>query len=169
MSLKDQMLKAGLISEQQARQADHRQRVKKKKTTRQEREQEKQVAKNEAQAQLQKERTRDRELGEKNRSDQQVQEERRQQQQRQESALAAVYREGEVQNWEGPRRYYYAREGRIDILMLTDEMARRMESGKIAIVAAEKNPRRVTLLQAGSAKKLREAAPERIVVFHEVR
>lgn len=166
MSLKEQMLKAGLITEQQAKQATHKQKVVNKKTGRKEREKEKEKTQAELEASRQAERKEDqaREAGrgaERGRD-----EAERQSAQRRRSALSATYREGLIEKWEGPRRYYYARDGRVDYLMVSDDIARRLENGQAAIAAAEKNPNRPCLLNAGAAKKLSADAPERIIAFH---
>lgn len=160
------MLKAGLITEQQARQATHKQKVVNKKTGRKERERASEQTKGELEAAKQAEREQDqaREAG--RGAERGREEAERQSGQRHRSALSAAYSEGLIEKWEGPRRYYYARDGRVDYLMVSDDIARRLENGQAAIAAAEKNPNRPTLLNAGAAKKLAEAAPERIIAFH---
>ena len=166
MSLKEQMLKAGLITEQQARQATHKQKVVNKKTGRKERERQSEQTRRELEAGRQAERKEDQARESGRGAERGREEAERQSGQRRQSALSATYREGLIEKWEGPRRYYYARDGRVDYLMVSDAIARRLENGQAAIAASEKNPNRPTLLNAGAAKKLREAAPERIIAFH---
>ena len=166
MSLKEQMLKAGLITEQEAKRATHSQKVVNKKTGRKERERASEQTRRELEAGQQAGRERDK-VREAGRGPERGREEgERQSGQRQRSAVSAAYREGLIEKWEGPRRYYYARDGRVDYLLVSDDIARRLENGQAAIAAGEKNPQRPCLLNAGAAQKLTEAAPERVIAFH---
>ena len=166
MSLKEQMLKAGLISESEARQATHKKRVDDKVAGRQQREQRAAAARRDVERQQESAKARDQRLGRDHQARQAKSEQERQVGQRQESAVAAAYREGGIANWEGTRRYYYAVNGRIDFVMVSEEAGRKLEAGQAAIVASERNPARHILLAAGAARRLRDIAPERVVVCH---
>ncbi|MEE8435309.1 MAG: DUF2058 family protein [bacterium] len=166
MSLKEQMLKAGLITEQQAKRATHSQKVDSKKTGRKERERQSEQTRREQEAARQAERERDKAREAGRGAERGREESERQSGHRHRSAVSAPYREGLIEKWEGPRRYYYLRDGRVDYLLVSDDIARRLENGQAAIVVGEKNPGRPCLLNAGAAKKLSEAAPERIITFH---
>ena len=166
MSLRDQMLKAGLITEEQAKRAAHKQRVDKKRSDPKERAQQKQASQEEVRRQQEAERARHREQS----RERQAQESGRQQslseQQRRAAAIVAAYRDGALANWEGARRYCYAVQGRIEWLLVSDDVGRKLEAGQAAIVMGERNPARHLVLLAGAALKLRELAPERVLVLH---
>ena len=166
MSLKEQMLKAGLITEQEAKQATHSQKVVHKKTGRKERERQSEQTRRELEAGRQAERERDKTHEAGRTAERGLEEAERQSGQRHRSAVSAAYREGLIEKWEGPRRYYYLRDGRVDYLLVSDDIARRLENGQAAIAAGEKNTQRPCLLNAGAAKNLIEAAPERVITFH---
>jgi uncharacterized protein len=166
MSLRDQMLKAGLITEEQAKRAAHKQRVDKKRSDPKERAQQKQAAEQEVRRQQEAERQKHREQS----REQQVQQAERQQglsaQQHRAANIAAAYRDGSIASWEGARRYCYAVNGRIEWLLVSDDVGRKLEAGQAAIVAGERNPQRHIVLLAGGALKLRDVAPERVLVLH---
>ena len=166
MSLKEQMLKAGLITEQQAKQSSHKKRVDDKKSGHQARQQAKEAAAAEVRKQTERQKGEDRQRSRGQQEAEQDKQRTLQTRQQNESALAAAYREGAVDKWEGPRRYYYAVQGRIDYLMVSDDVSRRLERGQIAIAAGERNPARRSLLTAPAARKLEEIDPARILVLH---
>lgn len=166
MSLKEQMLKAGLITEEEARRTTHKKRVEDKKSGHKARQQARETTRAEAREQTERQKDQDRQRSSARREVEQDKQHTLQKKQHSESALAAAYREGAVANWEGPRRYYYAVEGRIDYLMVTEDVSRRLERGQIAIAAGERNPARRSLLTAPAARKLREIDPARILVLH---
>jgi hypothetical protein len=167
MSLRDQMLKAGLITEEQARRTAHKQRVDNKRTDPKERDQRRQATRQEVQQQKEAERARDQEASRQQQHQQTAREQELQHKQHQLSAQGQAYRDGAIANWEGARRYCYAAEGRVDWLMVTDDVGRKLENGLAAIVASENNPRRHIVLAAGGARKLREISPQRVLVWHE--
>ena len=167
MSLKEQMLKAGLITEKEAREATHKTRVAHKKTDRRQREAEAEKSKTALKRQKQSESEGDRASNRAREEARKRTESGHQDRQRGESAFSAVYREGLIAKWEGPRRYYFAQDGRVEYLLVSDEAGRRLEHGRAAIVRGEKNPARLCLMNGGAAKKLRGLDPGRIVTFHE--
>lgn len=166
MSLKEQMLKAGLITEQEAKRATHSQKVVHKKTGRKERERVSEQTRRELEAGKEAERERDQARESERGAERGREEAERQSGQRRRSALSAIYREGLIEKWEGPRRYYYLHGGQVDYLLVSDDIARRLENGQAAIAASEKNPNRPCLLNAGAVKKLSADSPERIITFH---
>lgn len=166
MSLKEQMLKAGLITEQDVKRATHKEKVVNKETGRRERERQQEEKRRKLESERQAEQAKDRDREQERGAKRGQVEAERQSDQRQRSAISAPYSEGLIEKWGGPRRYYFVQEGRVDFLMVTEEIARRLEQGQVAIVGAEKNPRRPVLLNAGAAKKLKEIAPERLYAFH---
>lgn len=167
MSLRDQMLKAGLITEEQARQTAHKQRVESKRTDRKTKQQRQEAARNEVRQQQEAERARHREQSRERQQAEAQREQGLQERQRRTAAIEAAYREGELGKWEGARRYYYAAHGRVDWLMVTDDVARRLEQGQAAIVAGERNAQRHVPLKAAAARKLAELEPARLLVLHE--
>ncbi len=165
-SLKDQLLKAGLVSEQDLKRVEHEERVKTKQVGRDKRQAERDARREEARRQSEARSQEDRRRAQADQASQAERERARQQAQRQQSAVAAAYRDGAVANWEGQRRYHFAANGRIEWLMVGEETARKLEAGQLAIVRGERNRARFTLLTAGAARRLARAAPERVVTFH---
>jgi uncharacterized protein YaiL (DUF2058 family) len=166
MSLRDQMLKAGLISEKEAHQAEHKKRVRNKQTGGEEARREEEARRREVERERERERAAHREQARERQGGQEQRERARQAEQKRQAVIQAAYREGLVANSEGPRRYHYAVQGRIELLMVTEEAGRRLEAGQLAIALGERQPERHCLLTAGAAKKLQEVAPECVLVFH---
>jgi hypothetical protein len=167
MSLRDQMLKAGLITEDQAKRAAHTQRVDKKRTDRKTREAEQTAQSEEARRAKDAERAQHREQAAAQQTEQSERDRARSERQKRATAIEAAYREGAIASWEGNRRYCYAANGRIEWLSVNDDVARKLEAGHAAIVAGEKNPQRHAVLLAGGAKTLAELAPERVLTWHQ--
>jgi len=166
MSLRDEMLKAGLITEEQAKQSAHKKRVDNKRTDRKERQQTQQAQQDEVRRQKDAERARHQELARERQAQDADKEQTLREQQRRGTGLEAAYRDGAIPNWEGARRYYYAAHGKVEWLMVTDDVSRKLEAGQAAICAGERNPQRHVPLSAGAARKLLELAPERVLVLH---
>ncbi len=166
MSLRDQMLKAGLITEEQAKRAAHSQRVEKTRSDPKERAQHKQASQEEVRRQREAERAGHREQSHQQQAQQVERQQSLSEQQRRSAAIVAAYRDGAIASWEGARRYCYAVQGRIEWLLVSDDVGRKLEAGLAAIVSGERNPQRHAVLLAGAALKLRELAPERVLVLH---
>jgi uncharacterized protein len=166
MSLRDQMLKAGLITEEQAKRSAHKQRVETKHTDRKERDQRREASKAEVERQQQAEREQNQRASRQQQEQEVAKQQALQVRQRELSALEQAYRDGAIPNWEGNRRYYYAAGGRIDWLMVSDDAGRRLEAGQAAICAGERNRARPVLLTAAAALKLRELDAARVWVLH---
>ncbi|MDH5752440.1 MAG: DUF2058 domain-containing protein [Deltaproteobacteria bacterium] len=166
MSLKEQMLKAGLITEKQARQVDHRQKVQTKKQGHAVKETRARESREEAQRQQREKQQRDRELMERQNQKRAGEEQVLGQKARQLTRLEKAYREGVLANWEGSRRYYYNNDGRVDFLMVSDETARKLEAGQAAIVRGPGSSPHPTILNAAALLVLREEEPGRVVTYH---
>lgn len=166
MSLKEQMLKAGLITEQQARQATHKERVTDKKTAGKDRAARAEAARKEAREQAEKQKALDRERA---RAEQGAREAKGRDagelHQRREVAKKAV-REGELTRWGGTRTYYFEDGKRVEYLKVSDEAARKLEAGQAAIVLRNPGGKTYTVIEGASARQLQEAAPDRVIVFH---
>jgi uncharacterized protein YaiL (DUF2058 family) len=125
--LREQLLKAGLVSPKQVRQARHEDRVHRKEVGHEGLEAER--------ADREREQARDQE--EKRRRDQEREEERRQRQADEEraQALARRIQAGWVREATGGNRrfYFVVEQGRITYLDLTDQAVRRLLSGSAAI------------------------------------
>ena len=167
MSLKEQMLKAGLITEQEAKQVTHKTRVEHKKTDRKHREAEAEKSAAQLESQKQAEIQKDRERNRTREEERKQAESGHQERQRSGSALSLVYKDGLIGKWAGQRRYYFAQEGRVEFLLVSDDVGRKLENGQAAIVQGEKNPARLCLMTGGAARKLSELEAGRIVTFHE--
>jgi hypothetical protein len=166
MSLRDEMLKAGLITEEQAKQAAHKQRTDNKRTDRKERQQQQQAKQAEVRRQQEAERARHQELARERQAQEAEKAKTLQAQQHHGSVLEQAYRDGAIPNWAGARRYYYAAHGKVEWLMVTDDVSRKLEAGQAAICAGERNAQRHLPLNLGAARKLQELAPERVLVLH---
>lgn len=171
MSLRDEMLKAGLITEEQAKRGAHQQRQENKReakhTDKRQRQAQHEAKQQEARQRQDAEREQQRAEARARQAVQDQREQALQEGQRQASALSTAYREGVPAKWEGARRYYYAAHGRVEVLMVSDDVGRKLESGQAAIVAAERNPQRHVPMLSGAARRLRELDPARILVWHE--
>ncbi|MCZ6749596.1 MAG: DUF2058 family protein [SAR324 cluster bacterium] len=163
--LREQMLKAGLISQEQAKRSAHNQRVENKELGREGKADRERAAKAGVKAQKQARTAEDRKRGKAQREQRKGKERPRQLQQKAESALERILREGRMAKWEGNRTYYFADGRALESLKVTDEAARQLEAGKAAIVRSDGRGR-YTLLLSGAALQLLEATPERIVTFH---
>lgn len=164
--LKDQLLKAGLITEEQARQTAHKRRQENKQTGREARERKKAEARREAESQREAKRQADRERGREREAARAGRERKQQEGQRRDSAVTRAMDEGRVPNWEGGRQYYFRDGDEVHFLQVSDQAARMLEAGKAAIVRGGGRGR-YTLLVSGSAKALLDSDPGRVVTFHQ--
>jgi hypothetical protein len=166
-TLKDQMLKAGLVSKKDAKRAAHSQRVETKQAGREEIE--RRAAQERAALALQVERQReeDRRLAAQRKAEQDSREQALQAALRTAAQIDAALREGRIEHWEGNRSYYFIAQGQeIEFLGVSDDAARRLAEGKAAIVRTGDPRAPYTLLLAGAAQRLKELAPERVMVLH---
>jgi|SRR5579863_4241040 len=165
-NLKDQLVKAGLVSQKQARQAGHKERVDRKQDGGTEAERAAQARTEEARRQMEAQRERDREQARQQQAEQAAREQELQAQARRQSGIDAAFREGRIESWGGARTYSFTDGTRIESLGLSDTAARLLADGKAAIVRTQDPTAPYTLLAAGSAQRLRDADPARIVVLH---
>ncbi len=167
MSLREQMLKAGLISEKEAKQAGHQNRVQAKQTGHKEAVQAQRKTDEEtARRALAEQREKDRELNLRAKGDTEEKARGLNQKQRAKAAVEKALREGVLPSWEGRRDYHFADGGFIRSIGVSEEAARRLENGKAAIARLPGRENAYTVLHAGAAATLQEADPTRIAVFH---
>ncbi len=167
MNLRDQMLKAGLISEEQAKRAGHQKRVKAKQAGHKEAEQAQRKTDQEAARRAREERqAKDRDLNLRVKVEADGKARSLNEKQRAKDALEKALREGVLPSWEGNRTYHFADGGLIRTIRVTEEAARRLEAGKAAIARLPGRENAYTVLHAGAATALNEADPTRIAVFH---
>ena len=163
--LKEQLLKAGLITEEQSKRVSHEKRVDSKKLGRGERESLSRKARAEAEREKTKRAEADRQRERERRKNLEHKTLEQQVRQRGEAIWETALREGQLSHWEGPKKYYFSDGGRIEYLSVTDEARGQLESGGAAIVRLRDG--RFTLLHAGAARKLAVTVPSRLVTFHE--
>jgi len=166
-SLRDQMLKAGLVSKKDAKRVAHSQRVETKETGREEMERRAAEERAAIARQAEEQRERDRQTAAKLKAEQDAREQTIQAEVRVTAHIEGAMREGRLEHWEGNRAYYFvARDREIEFLSVSDDSARRLAEGKAAIVRTMDPKAPYTLLHAGGAQQLKEVAPERVVVWH---
>lgn len=163
-SLRDQMLKAGLVSEKDARQSAHhkRQQAKAAKAHPPPPPAEEDAA---ARA-LREQQAHDRDLNARAKAEAEARERELRERQHHEAALDKALREGVLHGWQGNRDYHFSDGGVVQRLRVTDEAARRLEAGKAAIVRLPGTAGGYAVVVAGAAEQLRQADPARIATFH---
>ncbi len=167
-TLKDQMLKAGLVSKKDAKRAAHSQRVETKQTGREEIERRAEAERAALALQVEQQREADRRLAAQRKTEQEAREQALQAELRAAAQIDAALRDGRIEHWEGNRSYYFIAQGQeIEFLGVSDDAARRLAEGKAAIVRTGDPRSPFTLLHAGAAQRLRELAPGRIAAWHE--
>lgn len=164
--LREELLKAGLISKQQARKAAHSERVEKKRADPGSKAQQAQAARDEAARAQREQAQRDRTLAEARQAAARERDAQAQQRQRREMALRRAVQDGALPKWGGGRTYYFQDGTRVEALQLNDEAARRMEDGNAAVVRAGEARGSYALITSGAAAKLLDAAPDAIVCWH---
>ncbi len=167
MNLRDQLLKAGLVSEKEAKRSGHQKRVQAKQTGHKEAAQaQRQTEEEAARRALAEQREKDRQLNRRAKTDADQKAQGLQQKQRAKAACEKALREGVLPSWEGRRDYHFADGGIIRSIGVSEEAARRLEAGKAAIARLPDRENAYTVLVAGAATTLQEADPTRIAVFH---
>jgi len=166
MDLKDQLVKAGLVSAKQARQTAHQERVERKQDRGADAKREAQARAEEVLRQKEEQRVRDQALNRERLAQQAEGEREAQAGQRRQAQIESALRDGRIESWSGLRSYYFQDGTRLELLQVSDEVARMLQDGKAAIVRTFDPRAPYTVLQAGPAQRLREAAPERIVTLH---
>lgn len=163
--LRDQMLKAGLISPEQAKRAGHQKRQDSKRLSHEEKEKQKQARRDETQRQQQAGIEQDQRQGQARQRSREGQERVKADRQRKQALIERCLREGALPRWEGNRTYYFREGDHVVFLLVNDEAQKQLEAGKAAIVRTEGRAR-YAVIAAGSARELLEGAPERVIAFH---
>ena len=166
MSLKDQMVKAGLVSAKQARQVAHRERVERKQSGESAAQLEAEARAEEVRREQEAQRVRDRQLAREQQAQQVERERQIQERERRQAQLDAALRDGRIEHWQGMRTYYFTDGIRIESLSVSDDAARRLQVGTAAIVRTDAPGAPYTLLNVAQAARLQELAPERVVMLH---
>ncbi len=170
MSLKDELVKAGLVSAKQARQVAHRERVERKQSGQQPgaapAQDEAAARAEEVRREREAQRARDQQLAREQQARQAEREREIQERERRTAQLEAALRDGRIENWQGARTYYFTDGARIESLSVSDDMARRLQEGTAAIVRSDAPAAPYAPLNAAQALRLRELAPERVVTLH---
>lgn len=166
MSLKDELVKAGLVSAKQARQVAHKERVERKQSGGERAQQEAEARAQEARREREAQRARDQQLAREQQARQAEHEREIQERERSQAQLDAALRDGRLEHWQGGRTYYFTDGARIESLSVSDDAARRLQEGTAAIVRSGDPGAPYTLLNAAQALRLRELAPERVVTLH---
>jgi uncharacterized protein YaiL (DUF2058 family) len=149
-SLREQLLKAGLVTEQQARQSAHNQRTDRKKQGREVVEAERQARREKVAAEQQAKREADRQR-EASRRTSAVDRET-------ENRVRQIVTSGKLERTRGPRRFYFlTRDDRVPFVEIGDEVGARLERGQAAV--AESPEGELTLIDGDSAKRVAELDP----------
>ncbi len=128
-SLKDQLRKANLISKKKAKQLAHEQRVKRKKLGKDGLEAEQQKLEEQRKLERQKERQRAREREAAQRREREEREAR--------ARLHDLVKNAYISKCGGPRRFFFVtRDRKLPFLEVSDDMGRKLESGRCGIVEA---------------------------------
>ncbi len=165
-SLREQLVKAGLVTEEEAKRSAHQQRVKKPRTRPEARGRTPRATEAEQRPEDEARKARDRNLNEEAKTRRAEKERTAQGAQKGKSVLERAYREGALEHWEGPRTFYFQDGTRIESLRVTAEVARRLEAGTAAIVRLSPGAAHYTLLAAGPARELQAVSPETVVVLN---
>ena len=163
--LRDQLLKAGLITPEQAKKAGHEKRQDSKRLGREGKAKQAVARRDEVRQEQQQQSDQDRQRAQAQEQTRQEGERGAQEKQKRQAIVERALREGALPRWEGGRPYYFRDGKEVRFLMVNDEAARALEAGKAAIVRGESRSRYV-LIQSGFALELAEGAPERVVTFH---
>lgn len=167
MSLAKQLMKAGLVSKKQAKQAGHQKRVTGKSQGTHQKEQEAREQQRRFEQEKARQREKDRLLQARLNAERKETELALKAQQIRTAAIAKAYDLGRVEHWNGSRAYYFNNQGLVDCLFVTEDAAAGLEAGAIAIVTEDGATHQPTLLRAGSARTLRELAPDLVWTLHE--
>ena len=163
--LRDQMLKAGLISEEQAKRGAHEKRQRNKQIGKDGRAQEDQARKEEVRRADQHKAQQDKQRASEQLDKQQEKERAAQEKQRKQALIERCLREGALPRWEGNRAYYFREGNQVVFLLVSDEARTQLEAGKAAIVRSDGRAR-YAVIASGFAKELIEGAAERVIAFH---
>jgi len=166
MDLKEAMVKAGLVTEKEARQAGHKERVERKQDRGDSARREAQGRVEEARRQQQAQRSRDLELNRGRQGGQAERESQARAGQLRRAHIEAALRDGRIESWGGPRLYWFQDGSRLESLQVSPDAARSLQEGRAAIVRTLDLRAPYTLIRADAARRLAELAPERVVTLH---
>lgn len=158
MSLRNQLLQAGLITEEQARESEQKRRQEGRSKDGRARERERQ------------QRLEQRDTEHANQRAQSQARSRKLNSQTKGAGadtLEQIYSQGVLSSWAGRRNYFYLRGTTIDRLALSEETVRLLEHGQAAVVKGLTAAGQVVLLHAQAVRKLQRIAPERILTWHD--
>jgi len=164
--LVEEMLKAGLVSEDEVRQKEHKQRQEKKKVGDKEQRRRSEATKEEARREREAQRERDKARGREEAARLAEKERAHHEAQQRQAAIESAFRDGKLSYWEGSRQYYFVDGKRVEFLMVSDDVAKRLEQGRAAIVRGDTPAGGYTVLTASAAEKLQSVAPDTVVAFH---
>ncbi len=161
-SLKDQLRKANLLSKKKAKQLAHKQRVKRKKLGKDglQAEQDALEAQRKAEKARERQRAREREA-----------EARRQREEREARArLSDLVKNGRIAGYRGSRRFFFiTRDRKVPFLDLSDELGRKLEAGRCAIVeAAPGMPEEFCVVERDVADRMREIDRKAVLFLNGV-
>lgn len=164
--LRQQLVEAGLVSEEDARKAAHAGRVSSKPRKPADREKQAEAARQQHKKEQANQRNHDRQQELVRRATRAQTEAGHQARQKRDSAVAKSTRNGGLENWEGRRTYHFQVGTRIESLRVNDEAARRLEEGKAAIVGREDGKPGYSIITSGAASLMEDAAADLIVCWH---
>ena len=156
--LRDQLLKAGVVSKKQARKAAHEKRTRAKKIGRDAVETERATDKERVEAEREANRAQDRER--------ERQREAARTARQTPLKAAQIVESGRLEGRiHGPRRFYFeSRDGRVPFLEVSDETAGRLEVGRAALVESSEGA--LTIIQPDAAHKIVALDPKWLRVWH---
>ena len=161
MSLKDELLKANLISKKQLKRIAHEQRMEKQRLGKKGIEEKKEKEKNEIKAKQEAQKKQDQEQAKK------LNEERLEKERK--AKIHNLITEGRIKTEGGPRRFYFVSlDGKIPFLSLADSLAKKLERGQAGIVELGEWPRsHFIIVKREAAEKLKKLKTGKICFFNE--
>lgn len=164
-SLLDQMLKAGLVNEKDAKKNRHALRQEDKQTPKANKEEAAQARKAQVEAERLAQKARDQEANRAKQAELDAKVRQAGQAAKMSHQVATLFQEGRILGWDGPRKYYFTEGRKVELLMVNDDVARKLEQGLASICRGDDPVAPYVLLTSGSTKQLRELAPERVITF----
>jgi len=146
-SLQEELMKARLVDKKQRKKAAHEKRVHQSKVGREGLEKEKREKERRRQAEAEAKRARDRQLD--------AEREQAREAEGSENRLKSLITEATLQGFGGPRRFCYVnRSNRVPFIEVSDDAARRLTRGELAIVESEDG--KVGLVKGPAAREIAE-------------
>lgn len=159
MSLKDELLKAKLISKQDLKRIEHEDRVERKKVGREGLDENKKKRQQEVEEKQKAKKQQDREIA-RDANDQKQEKE-------QQSRVEHIIKQGAItEGIHGNRKFYFVANNKtIPFLQISEEMAKRLEYGNAAII--EERPGTFVLVNQNSAEQIRNQHPAMVCFFNK--